>query len=134
KDSVSGMYFPYIVPQENGARCRVSWVTLRTREGGGIMVIAPETMQFTVSKFSAEQLYHARHTNELRPEEYVYLYLDYGQRGLGTRSCGSDTMDKYKLKSGHYRFNLILQAIKPGEKPDELYRELLHLDTSRPVR
>ncbi|MFA6715067.1 MAG: glycoside hydrolase family 2 TIM barrel-domain containing protein [Victivallaceae bacterium] len=125
QDTVSGMYVPYILPQENGARCRGSWVTVRGKDGSGIMVIAPETMQFTVSKFSAQQMYSARHTNELRAEECVYLYLDYGQRGLGTRSCGPDTMDKYKLKPGRYSLNLILRAIKPGEKPEDLYNSLI---------
>jgi beta-galactosidase len=124
KDTVDNIYVPYILPQENGARCRVSWVALRNKNGSGIMVIAPETMQFTVSRFSAEQMYRARHTNELKPEEHVYLHLDYGQRGLGTRSCGPDTMDKYKLKSGNYNLNLIVLPIKPGEQPEELYGKL----------
>ena len=122
KDCVDNMYVPYIMPQENGSRCRVSWTALRNDEGNGLLVIAPERMQFTVSRFSARQIYAAKHTNELKPEDRVYLYLDYAQRGLGTRSCGPDTMDKYKLNSGSFRFNFILTALNPGDKPEELYQ------------
>ncbi|MDD5697945.1 MAG: glycoside hydrolase family 2 TIM barrel-domain containing protein, partial [Victivallaceae bacterium] len=120
ENSVDGMYVPYILPQENGARCRVSWVALRDLNGNGLLVVAPEKMQFTVSRFSAQQLYAARHTNELKPEGGVYLYLDYAQRGLGTRSCGTDTMDKYRLKSGVFRFNFILTPLRPGQQPEAL--------------
>ncbi len=123
KDSVDNMYVPYILPQENGARCQVSWTALRAAAGNGLLIIAPEKMQFTVSRFSAQQMYGAKHTNELKPENCVYLHLDYAQRGLGTRSCGPDTMDKYKLTSGTFRFNFIMTALKPGRKPEELYRQ-----------
>ena len=122
KDLVDNMYTPYILPQENGSRCEVSWTTLRDINGNGIMIIATETMQFTVSRFSAQQMYAAKHTNELKSDGCVYLYLDYAQRGLGTCSCGPDTMDKYKLASGIFRFDFIMLAIKAGQKPEKLYK------------
>ena len=121
KDSVDNMYTPYILPQENGSRCQVNWVTLRDVDGNGIMIIAPKTMQFTTSRYSAQQIYSAKHTNELHPEDYVYLYLDYAQRGLGTCSCGPDTMDKYKLSSGTFRFDFIMLPIKSGQQAAERY-------------
>lgn len=121
KDSIDNMYTPYILPQENGARCKANWTALRDADGNGLMIIAPKTMQFTASRFSAQQMYKAKHTNELKSEGYIYLYLDYAQRGLGTRSCGPDTMDKYKLSSGTFRFNFILTAIKPGQKPEKIF-------------
>jgi beta-galactosidase len=122
KDSVDNMYTPYILPQENGSRCQVSWTALRDSDGNGLMIIAPETMQFTVSRFSAQQMYKAKHTNELKAEDCVYLYLDYAQRGLGTCSCGPDTMDKYKLNSGTFHFSFIMLEITPEQNPEELYR------------
>lgn len=123
QDTVNGMYVPYILPQENGARCQVSWTALRNAEGHGIMVIAPEKMQFTVSRFSAKQMYEAKHTNELKPEDKVLLYLDYAQRGLGTRSCGPDTLDKYRLKSGKYSFNFIILPLKANDNPSNIYHQ-----------
>jgi hypothetical protein len=123
QDTVNGMYVPYILPQENGARCQVSWTALRNAEGHGVMVIAPEKMQFTVSRFSAKQMYEAKHTNELKPEDKVLLYLDYAQRGLGTRSCGPDTLDKYRLKSGKYSFNFIILPLKANDNPSNIYHQ-----------
>ena len=121
RDTIDNMHVPYILPQENGARCQVSWTALRDAEGNGIMVIAPQKMQFTVSRFSAGQMYEAKHTNELKPEDKVSLYLDYTQRGLGTRSCGPDTLDKYRLKSGKYSFNFIILPLKTDDNPLNLY-------------
>jgi hypothetical protein len=105
------MYVPYIVPQENGNRTEVKWASFVAPDGSGLLVTAPEKMEFSVSRFSAEQLFKARHTNELEPEGRIFLYLDYQQRGLGTASCGPDTLDKYKIRPGKYSFSYILQPI-----------------------
>ena len=119
KDSVENKFVPYILPQENGARSNVSWVALRNIAGYGVMIISLGQMQFTASQFSAEQLYEKKHTNELKSENGIYLYLDYAQRGLGTRSCGPDTLDKYKLPAGNFSFNFIILKLKPNQKPEK---------------
>ncbi|MDD5729220.1 MAG: glycoside hydrolase family 2 TIM barrel-domain containing protein, partial [Victivallales bacterium] len=111
KDTVDNMYVPYILPQENGARCRVSSLLVHNGKGQGLQIYAPAKMQFSVSRFSAEQLYAAKHTNDLKAEDAVFLYLDYAQRGLGTASCGPDTLEKYKIGTGVFRFNLQLKSL-----------------------
>ena len=112
KSTVDEMYVPYILPQENGNRTNVKWVSLKASDGSGLQVTAPDTMEFSVSRFSAMQIFRARHTNELEPEGKIFLHLDYRQRGLGTSSCGQDTLDKCKIKSGKYSFRYILRPFK----------------------
>ncbi len=109
KSTVGEMYVPYILPQENGNRTGVKWASLTAPDGSGVLITAPDTMEFSVSRFSAMQMYRARHTNELEPEGKIFLNLDYRQRGLGTASCGPDTLDEYKIKPGKYSFRYILR-------------------------
>lgn len=112
KSTVDEMYVPYILPQENGNRTGVRWASLTGSDGSGLLIAAPDTMEFSVSRFSTAQMFRARHTNELEPEGRIFLHLDYRQRGLGTASCGPDTLDKYKIKSGKYSFRYILRPLK----------------------
>jgi beta-galactosidase len=42
-----------------------------------------------------------------RPE--IVINLDYKQRGLGTASCGPDTLSKYRVRPGKIAFNFALQ-------------------------
>jgi beta-galactosidase len=53
---------------------------------------------------SDDDLYRATHTTELAPREEVYLNIDAAQRGLGTLSCGPDTLERYRLLEREYRF------------------------------
>jgi beta-galactosidase len=112
KSTVDEMYVPYILPQENGNHTGVKWASLTDPDGSGLLITAPDTMEFSVSRFSAMQMYRARHTNELEPEGRIFLHLDYRQRGLGTNSCGPDTLEKYRIKSGKYSFRYILCPFK----------------------
>jgi len=109
--TVDEMYTPYILPQENGNRTDVRWVTLSDRRGRGICVTAEPLFEFTASHFTANDLFAARHTNDLIRREEVLLNLDYHQRGLGTASCGPDTREEYRLLPGKYRLTYHLSAV-----------------------
>jgi monofunctional biosynthetic peptidoglycan transglycosylase len=85
---VSEQYVPYVVPQENGNKTDVRWLTLEAERRPGLLVAARETLEFTASHFSVEGLWRARHTNELEPRPETILHLDLRQRGLGGASCG----------------------------------------------
>ena len=57
------------------------------------------------------------HEHELVPDDCVHLKLDFCQRGLGTASCGPDTLEKYRSVSGSFsfRFNLYPFAKFPAQ-------------------
>ena len=63
----------------------------------------------SVSHFTAADLYAARHTTDLTPRPEVHVNLDYGQRGLGTASCGPDTLPQYRIPAGKYRLAFRIQ-------------------------
>ncbi len=102
--TVTEQYVPYILPQEHGNKCDVRWIELRDDRGAGLRFTAlGRHFEASASHFTAADLYAAKHTTDLTPRPEVHLNLDYGQRGLGTASCGPDTLPQYRIPAGKYR-------------------------------
>jgi beta-galactosidase len=104
ESTVSEQYVPYIMPQEHGHKTDVRYVELRDEAGGGLRVAGAPTLTFSALHLSDDDLYRATHTTELAPREEVYLNIDAAQRGLGTLSCGPDTLERYRILEREYRF------------------------------
>ena len=122
ESTVSEQYVPYIMPQEHGNKTDVRWLALRDENGRGIVVSVRGRLEANASRYSAEQLTAARHTNELKPEDQVYLHLDAKQRGLGGNSCGPDTLLPYRVTAGNYDLSYRLLPLEPREDPALLHR------------
>jgi beta-galactosidase len=109
--TVSEQYVPYIMPQEHGHKTDVRWLSLTQNTGHGVQVVGSSTLEFSASHFTADDLYNARHTIDLKPRDEVFLSLDHAQRGLGTASCGPDTLEQYRLPDSEYSFVYRLRLI-----------------------
>ena len=104
--SIDGMHVPYIMPQENGNRTEVRWIKLSSKKQKHCLYfIAEPQMEFSISRYSIGELQTKLHENELEDSGKLYLHLNYRQRGVGTNSCGPDTLPEYKLTSGIFYFN-----------------------------
>ena len=53
----------------------------------------------------------ATHAEELVPGDHVTLHVDVRHRGLGTLSCGPDTLPEYRIGSGRYRFAWAMRPV-----------------------
>ncbi len=102
--TVADQYVPYIMPQEHGHKTDVRWLTLTNVQGEGLRVEGEPTVEFSASHYTDADLFAARHTNDLSPRPQVILNLDGAQRGLGTASCGPDTLATYRLLASTYHF------------------------------
>lgn len=109
RSTVTEQYVPYILPQEHGHRGHVRRVSLTDETGFGIEVLGQPTFGFTASHLTAGDLYGALHTCDLEPRPEVFLSIDHAQRGLGTASCGPDTLPRYQLNAPVYRFSYALR-------------------------
>lgn len=109
RSTVAAQYVPYIMPQEHGHHTDVRWLTLHDERGSGLRVSGAPTLEFSASHLSAADLFDARHTHELRPRAETLLHLDHAQRGLGTGSCGPDTLEQYRLLATEYCWSVTLQ-------------------------
>lgn len=106
--SVHEQVFPYIVPQESGNHEDVRFLEVRGPGAGlhirGSAPFAASLLPFTPAEFNA-----ALHPCDLPPPDRVHLNLDIAQRGLGSASCGPDTLPPYEIHPGTYRFTWTLQ-------------------------
>ncbi len=110
--TVTEQYVPYIMPQEHGNKTDVRWLSLRNPDAGRLVTFRAEDrlLECSASHFTANDLFKAMHTIDLKPRNTVVVNIDYAQRGLGTASCGPDTLEKYKLRPRRYRLNYRLEC------------------------
>jgi len=95
--TVDELQTPYVFPQENGNRTEVRWTRVTSDDGDGIRIDGAPHFELTARRWSSADLDAARHTNELRPGELVWLNLDLAQQGLGSASCGPGVLPPYRL-------------------------------------
>ena len=110
--TVSAQYVPYILPQEHGNHTDVRELRL---DDGQIAVefrALGGAMEASASHFTPADLLPAMHTYDLKPRAETWVNLDVKQRGLGTASCGPDTLAPYLVGPGEYELEL---AIGVGE-------------------
>jgi len=110
---VDEQYTPYIMPQENGNKTEVRWSALTNEYGTGLMAIGTPLMEAGVSYYSANDLYRAYHTAELKRRKEIYITLDHKQCGLGGASCGPMTLPEYLVPPDKYRFSILLRPVSP---------------------
>jgi beta-galactosidase len=108
--TVDALQTPYVFPQENGNRADARWLRL-TSGGRGIRVDGEPLFDFTARRWTSEDLDAARHTDDLRPRDHVYLNLDLAQHGLGTASCGPGVLPRYRLQAQKATFSLVFTPL-----------------------
>ena len=99
--TVAEQYVPYVVPQEHGHHTETRWLSLATEDGVGVLVAGAKPFGFSASQYRAEDLSAALHTPDLVARGETELHLDAAHRGLGTASCGPDTLPALPRKAGH---------------------------------
>jgi hypothetical protein len=108
RGSVDEQYVPYIVPEENGNKTDVRWVSLTNAEGIGLQASGDGLLEVSAHHFTPEDLTTARHTHELVRRPEIILNLDYAQSGLGSASCGPGRLPKYRLQPEEIRYRVHL--------------------------
>ena len=124
-DTVDGMFTPYIMPQSNGNRTRVLYAACRDAAGRGVLIAAPRRMEFSVSRFSQEDMTAALHLSDLKPDGVLHVCCDAFQRGVGTASCGPDTLEEYRIGPGRYHLEILLAPLAPGDDANAVGRSVL---------
>jgi beta-galactosidase len=108
--TVSEQYVPYIVPQEHGNKTDVRWMKLHNGKESGVTFASTKPMNASASHYTAADLFAAKHTSDLEPQSEVHVNLDLAQRGLGTGSCGPDTLPQYRILAGEYQFDFTINC------------------------
>jgi beta-galactosidase/beta-glucuronidase len=107
--SVDELYTPYTFPQENGNRSEVKWVSVENSRGIGLLAVGMPELNFSIHRYTVEQLDEARHTSELQDSGQLIWHLDYRQNGIGSASCGPGVLPQYELHTEPFQFALHLR-------------------------
>jgi beta-galactosidase len=106
--TVTEQYVGYVMPQEHGLHTAVRWLELR--DGAtALRIDGDRPLMFSALHHSAEDLTKATHDVELRARRETVVHLDVAHRGLGTASCGPDTLAKYRIAAGRHRWRWCLR-------------------------
>jgi beta-galactosidase len=107
ESTIDDLEVPYVLPQENGNRTDTRRLEL---SGLGLALeietAGPSFFDFTASHHEADQLWKAAHSCDLVRRPETFLCLDVAQRGLGTATCGPDTLERYRIPPSLYRLDL----------------------------
>jgi len=112
--SVDELAVPYVRPQENGGRADVRWFELRDATGHALRFGFDRPLQVSATHQRDLDLSPATHDVELTPRRETIVHLDVTHRGLGTASCGPDTLPTYLVGPGTYEWAWSLTATGPA--------------------
>ena len=103
--SVADQYVPYIKPQENGGHVGVRWFSISNRTNHGLYFQLDKPRMVTVTPMRSTDLADATHDVFVNKSGNTVVTIDAAHRGVGTASCGPDTLDKYRIKPGVYKWS-----------------------------
>ena len=119
--TVDSLFEDYIMPQENGSHCDVSFAEV---SGGGLTVsaAAAEPFSFNLSRYTQEELTEKAHNYELRDSGMTVFCIDYKQDGIGSASCGPGPEQEYLFEENKFRLEFGLRlatGADPGPKGEQ---------------
>ncbi|GHV91112.1 hypothetical protein AGMMS50268_16150 [Spirochaetia bacterium] len=113
RNTVAELEVPYIMPQENGNRSGVRSITLsgKTARDAAITILPDKPVNMSCSRYTQENMLSALHTCDLvdvsvGKDGYYMLNIDIAQRGVGTATCGPDTLEQYRIRGGVFKLQL----------------------------
>ncbi len=107
--AVDELFTSYTFPQENGNRSEVKWVSVANSRGTGLLAVGMPELNFSLHRYTTEQLEKARHTYDLSTSGQLIWHLDYRQNGIGSASCGPALPSQYELRNEPFQFTLRLR-------------------------
>jgi beta-galactosidase len=98
--TVDELHTDYIKPQESGSRADVRWLSIANESARSVMIYLDKPRFVTVSPYRSSDLADTSHNVDLIRSGRTVVTIDAATRGVGTASCGPDTLDKYIIKPG----------------------------------
>jgi beta-galactosidase len=102
------MYESYLIPQEYGNRSDVRWLKVQDGEGKGLLIKGGELLNFSLHKYSTENLERAMYTYQLEEAPHTILNVDYEVSGVGGTAIRQ--LQQYRVMPGVKKYRL---TIKP---------------------
>jgi len=113
---------PYAVPQENGNRTEVRWMSLTNKNNEGLLIVADSLLSMSAWPYAEENIGKAKHTIDLKHAGFITLNIDLVQMGVGGNDSWSDVaapLDKYQIPSGKYHYTFYLTPTRGGRTKNQ---------------
>jgi beta-galactosidase len=122
KSTVSDQYVPYIHPQDHGRHEATRWVHVHNNKIGLVFTAHPgmRLFSFSARHFDDAELTDTEVANNLIPRAKTIVSIDHRVRGVGTGSCGPDTLSAYRIEAGHYEWSFAMSSWTAGQDPSEI--------------
>jgi len=112
------LFYPYPRAQESGYRTDVRWVSLKAKNGTGLMAIGNLPLSTGVLHFDMKHLdFDAKakenvHGGSMINEDLIWWNIDLQQMGVGgDNSWGAQTHPQYRLPYQDYQYSFTLKPI-----------------------
>ena len=120
RSTVAEQYVPYAFPQEHGFHTGLRWMRLGDPDAGVALEVVAGIpgLGFSTRHHTDAELFAARHVDDLIPldrPEVTELHLGW-TRGLGTGSCGPDTLPRYRIGVGRHRLRARYRWVRLGRR------------------
>lgn len=111
--TIEAQYVPYMRPQDHGHHADVTSFSVHSGDQALFSVRADEGehISFAVRRHSDEDLESATIPPELPTRTEAFVHIDHAVRGVGTGSCGPDTLQQYRIGPGTYRWGWTLTLL-----------------------
>ncbi|WP_442587375.1 glycoside hydrolase family 2 TIM barrel-domain containing protein [Pedobacter sp. AW31-3R] len=119
--SLADFMEPYAVPQENGNRTDVRWMSFSDGKEG-VAVVADSLLSMSVWPYTEENIEAAKHTNKLKDAGYLTLNIDLIQMGVGGNDSWSNEaapLAKYQLQAKDYHYSFYFLPVTSKENISE---------------
>ncbi len=105
--TVAAQLVPYVRPQENGGHTGVRWL-----ETGDVRIELDRPRQASALHVTAHDLDAATHDDEVVPRPETFITIDAVHRGVGTASCGPDTLAQYLVPTGTHTWSWTIETLE----------------------
>lgn len=112
--TVTDLFTPYLVPQENGARTDTRWmqVGFEGSKKGAISFTSDAPYSFSAQHYDSADYDNALLINYMTPRKETIVSLDSEMLGVGNASCGPNVLNKYIVPVKDYEFEFTLNLNK----------------------
>ena len=104
ESNVDNEYVAYVMPQEHGTHTKARVLNVEDK-----IVFTADNFDFNVSKYSIDQLWKAKHTDEIGESYATHVRIDYKNSGIGSNSCGPDLEEEFRLSEKKINFNFLVK-------------------------
>jgi beta-galactosidase len=112
QSSVTDQLVPYVRPQENGGHAGVRWLEVGGNTVGFVRVELDRPRQVSALHVTAQDLDAATHDDEVAPRPETFVTIDAMHRGVGTASCGPDTLPQYLVPTGRHTWTWTITTLE----------------------